>query len=203
MTRRALRRPGNIVRSLQLQRLKIRQDDCVLLASLLPSLTQLHCWLDSDTVVEDVASLAQLPNLVDLVVSAGVSTQGALTEQLLSLLKRGCTGLTKFTLSCSLSHPHMSKLLACLTKLRELTLWGIGRVDSLRFLSRGSITHTRTQLTLWRPTLHTTELEHVHALKKLRSSVIDHSFVEPLDPLVVFFYSRPYSTLLPKLTHFR
>jgi len=195
LPRQLLRSPH----SLPWTRLKtLVANGCALLPTMLPHITALACMLLSDPA--DFAFLAHLPRLVELHIKVSH------LEHTPSVL-RGCAGLTKLSLgSCQLSSAVMSNLIPCLANLRDLSLYRLNGMDSLGFLSRGSLPRTLTRLELsfcQHPDLHTSELRHVNALKELHSLVIERCFVEPLDSLVILFYSQPESPLLPKLTQFK
>ena len=201
---RLLRRPHSLQWQ-SLGRAPLKIEHCALLPTLLPSVTELNFRMDSTT---HVSFLTQLPNLRELQIEHTFARLGrSLPLERLPPALQSCTGLTKLTLkSLVVSAAHMSELIPRLPNLRELTLESMNHIDSLRFLSRGPITHTLTHLSLsslvesWK--LHTTELQHVYALKELRWLVIDQSFAEPLDPELLRTLSSPHCPLLPKLTHF-
>jgi hypothetical protein len=174
------------------------------LLPLLPSLTHVGGYLTA----ADPAFLLQLPNMMELKLYLPVLRhigRGPTTENLLTAL-RGCSKLTSlFLASCNFNSQHMCALLPCLPALTKLTLFEMRQLESLRCFSRGPVTCTLTELTLFNcrhPELLSTELEHVHALTELRSLTIEGSLAEPLDAAIRQQYSRPDSLLLPKLTKF-
>jgi len=170
----------------------------------LPSLTRLSLAPgDNDDVS---VLLQQLPNLRDLYLDF-VSAAGQIpwTKQL-AVLQQSCTRLTSLRImGGDFSATNLCALLPCITDLRTLWLWRIKTIDSLRFLSRGPIVRTLTDLTLGylSPQLHNSEMLHVNELRELRCLSLQHLFVEPLEPLTRLFYSRAPSRLLPKLTSFQ
>ena len=175
-------------------------------SSLSCSITTL-AWHMRDNGV-DYMFVHQLHNLQDLVLNRTkyIITSSEAEQTLVALQK--CTKLTSLKMTgIGFTSSHLCNLLPCLGHLRTLHLLGHhnNNLESLRCFSRGPITRTLTELTLSgckHPLLHTTELEHVHALRELRRFKIDDSFAEPLDAFALRCYSNPCSLLLPKLTKF-
>jgi len=153
---------------------------------------------------DDVFVLRQLPNLHYLCLE--FATQIPWTKQL-AVLQQSCTRLTTLEIMHGRFNANdLCNLLPCIAGLRKLSLWKIRTIDSLRFLSRGPIVRTLTDLTLGylaHSQLHSSEMLHVNELRELRRLSLQHLFVEPLDPLTQLFYSQTPSRLLPKLALFQ
>ena len=207
LMRRLLRQPHQLKwqRFGPIRRL-LTSDECALLPALLPSLTRLDCVLESSTT--DVSFLSPsvgvgLPHLRELELRCHGVSEAVTIGRLLPVLME-CVGLAKLILDyCAFSSAHLEALIPRLSELTHLTLIWAEKLDSLRFLSRGRITHTLTSLSLRHGRqMPLRELEHVHALKELRYLDIKRAFLEPLDDYTQHLYARPDSLLLPKLTHF-
>ena len=88
--------------------------------------------------------------------------------------------------------------------LRVIDLAYMQELDSLRFLTAGSLPRTLTQLSLYylrRGWLCLAELQHVHALQSLTQLKVLHSLADPMDALTQSLYAPP-SKLMPNLREF-
>lgn len=164
----------------------------------LPSLTQARVILLPDC---DPTFLTHLRNLTHLHLELGRCDSRAMSERA-ALSLQGCKQITQFMLSgCKLNAQQIGALLANFERLNHLTLSDIFELESLQFLSTGTLPRTLTNLSLQRcrsPRLHSTELAHVHTLQSLTDLEVRYCFAEPMDRSL---YDPP-SKLMPNLVKF-
>lgn len=169
------------------------------LSLLLPSLPSLA--LLSVNLLADCSPVffSRLTNLVELALQLDDFTDPAALDSLASSLQT-CTQITDLSLFHGLlTADQMSVMLSQCTDLCALHLSDASELDSLRFLSSGSIPRTLTSLTLEMcKHLPLVELQHVHALQSLERLCVYYSFAEKMDEHTLAPYQPP-SLLLPNL----
>ena len=161
-----------------------------------PSLATIRCW----TTCSSFEWLRGLPNLTDVDLFSFRQADAADCSESLVAALRSCSAIEILSLSnfAGLTVAHLAELLPRLPCLRELRLIG-AEIDSLSFLSQPPLTSQLSKL--WLAScrrLPPGDLQHVHALRGLRTLSLSGCFTTPLGDHERALLAPP-SALLPLL----
>jgi len=177
------------------------QAEAALLASL-PTLTRLQ---QLGFPLPHADFLTSLPALTTLRIVFAGGNQVDVPRCLAAL--QTCTRMQELTMHSTCFHVTSTQLASCLQRMPLLHTLSLGRcqgLQSLAFLSAGSLRSTLTALRLSEcaPRLPLTEMQHVYALRHLRElELSDRLFSSALHFPQLRFHTPP-SPLLPQLEEF-
>ena len=163
----------------------------------LPTLTRLD--LTYDWTTPHVEFLPQLSHLTTLKLDCHhrgrvwfIPANALLASLLL------CPGLTQLKLTCGFDSTHWSALFARLTRLKTLTIRG-GELNTLKCFAAGPITQSLEKLIIDDYALPPIAVNHLYALRRLRTLDLRRCFQPHLDSATIASLSPP-TPLLPALT---